>query len=90
MAGVGLSWWKDRDKLIAALAAAGLAWWCSVAMVIGGCLGLERFFVGDAAVCCVLVGVARRAASQRRGSGRWLSRLWLMAVSIPLSWTQIR
>ncbi len=95
---VGLSLWRQRDRLIAGVALAALGWWVLVvAMTLAGYPGLERFFLPAAGLICVLagVGVARLAAlgaslAGARGPGMAaalgaVAVALLVAVSIPLS-----
>jgi hypothetical protein len=72
---VVLAWWRDRDRVTLALAGGALAWIVLVvAMVIDGYPGLERFFLGSAAVFCVLAGVGFARVALL--AGRWVgSRL---------------
>jgi hypothetical protein len=92
-AGVALAWRKERDKVVAGLVVAAVAWVVLVvAMVLDGYPGLERFFLGAAAVICVLggVGVARVALLAGGGARTLAVAAILIGVSIPLSWTRIR
>ncbi len=61
---VVVSWWRDRDRVLAGLALLAAAWWVIVVgMTLDGYPGLERFYLPAAGVACVLagVGVARLA-----------------------------
>jgi hypothetical protein len=92
---VAIGWWRERDRLLVAMAAAIVAWWVVViGMTLDGYPGLERFFLPAAALTCVLGGVGL----VRLGllAGDLLGRrhrapvaaaviLALLAISIPLS-----
>jgi hypothetical protein len=91
---VAIGWWRERDRLLVAMAAAIVAWWVVViGMTLDGYPGLERFFLPAAALTCVLggVGLVRLGllAGDVLGRHRALVvvavTVALVAVSIPLS-----
>jgi hypothetical protein len=97
---VAIGWWRDRDRLLVAIAVAIAAWWVVViAMTLDGYPGLERFFLPAAALICVLggVGIVRLAQLGGRLAGGASSApavaavvgVVLVAVSIPASSTAI-
>jgi hypothetical protein len=94
---VAIGWWRDRDRLLVALAAGILAWWVVVvAMTLDGYPGLERFFLPAAALTCVLGGVgitriAQLAGDQLTRGGRVLAvavAAALVLVSVPYTTAQ--
>jgi hypothetical protein len=95
---VVIGWWRQRDRLLVAMAAGIVAWWIVVvAMTLDGYPGLERFYLPAAALICVLggVGIVRVAllAGGLSAGWRWpvaaaVAGL-LIAISIPLSATRI-
>jgi hypothetical protein len=92
-AGAALAWWKERDKVALGLGVGGLAWVALVLfMVVDGYPGLERFFLGAAAVFCVLAGVGvARLALLAGGGGRTLAvTAAVLAISVPVSWARIK
>ncbi len=95
---VGLGWWRDRDRQLAAIGAGIVAWWVVVvAMTLDGYPGLERFFLPAAALTCVLggIGIARLALLAGElwpRNAPWLTAgaaAILVAVSIPFTTTRI-
>jgi hypothetical protein len=98
IAATAIAWFKDRDRLIPALAGAVLAWWVLVVgMTLDGYPGLERFYLPAAGLTCVLGGVgltrlALLAGERAREHGRAVAVLVgaaLVLVSIPLTTTRI-
>src|SRR6185437_13311332 len=95
---VVISWVRDRNRVILAIAAGILGWWVVVVgETLDGYPGLERFFLPAAALTTVLgaVGLAEVARLAGRLSGP-LHRpvaagvaLVLAAACIPFSTTQI-
>jgi hypothetical protein len=97
---VTLRWWRERDRLVLALAGAALAWIVLVvAMVAVGYPGLERFFLPASALLSVLAGagvarVALLVGSMLGDDGRGRAvavavAAAVLAVSIPLSTSRI-
>jgi hypothetical protein len=89
---VALGWWRERDRLLVAMAAAIIVWWVVViGMTLDGYPGLERFFLPAAALTCVLggVGIMRLALLAGGVLKRYrllvvaATALVLVAVSIP-------
>jgi hypothetical protein len=103
--GVALAWFKDRDRLVLALAGGALAWVVLVvAMTVAGYPGLERFFLPATGVFCVLAGVGVARLATLIGSGGALNRgvrlggggvatlvaaAVLIAISVPFSTSRI-
>jgi hypothetical protein len=55
---IGITLYKERDRLILGCAGLGLAWWIVVEIETAkGYPGLERFYLPAAAIACVLAGV---------------------------------
>jgi hypothetical protein len=95
---VALGWWRDRDRLLLAMAAGIVVWWVVVVgMTLDGYPGLERFFLPAAALTCVLggVGIVRLArlagglAGARSVALATVVTLVLVAVSIPFTTQRI-
>ncbi len=91
---VGLGWWRERDRLLPAMAGGIVAWWVVViGMTLDGYPGLERFFLPAAALTCVLgaVGIMRLALlagtvlERRQVSVAAAAAVILIVVSIPLT-----
>ena len=69
---VAISWWRERDRTVLALAAGALAWWVLVvAMTLDGYPGLERFYLPAAGVTCVLAGVGVARLALLAGGSAW-------------------
>jgi hypothetical protein len=81
---LGITLYRERDRLILWIAAGAAAWWVVVAgMTVDGYPGLERFYLPAAALACVLagVGVVRIAAL----AGELAARLGRAAIVAPVA-----